>query len=41
MPGMTSENAVNIDRSDSKKPKEMTEDEILEENARIAFKTLA
>ena len=38
---MTNDNAINIDRSDSKKPKEMTEDEILEENARLAFKTLA
>jgi hypothetical protein len=41
MPGMTNEVTIHINRADSKKPKEMTEDEILEENARKAFKTLA
>ena len=38
---MTNEVVNQIDRADSKKPKEMTEEEILEENAQKAFKTLA
>jgi hypothetical protein len=41
VPGLTQDKNVPATLNASEKPKEMTEDEILEENARKAFKTLA